>query len=184
MKKVISLNEIHANERRYSQITLNFIDNDLQKQYRESINLNFIDKKIKISCLSILLFLLIAIIEVNLKKDIENTNIINEIDGHMLFILIFFFYAFLLFLNIFLIKIENPGKKYYLSGYLIPLCNIIFNVAIFAKAFNENQSHFDRNTIIFLCFFSIFFDTEYLDYFLIYLLKCVFFFVLILARFC
>lgn len=130
------------------------------------------------------LFLLIGLIEIILKENIEHDHVMEEVDGRMLFILIIFFYAFLLFLNVFLIKIESPEKKYYLSGLFIPVCNIILNIAIFLKALNENQRTFNHSTTIFLCFVSILFDTEYLDFFLIYLIKCFFFFVLILGRFC
>lgn len=138
------------------------------------------EKKIKISVLTIIIFAIIIALDLSELNDHSNIKLIN----HHFFISLFFaLYNLLLFFSLIILKSEMFGKKYKITRLFIPFCNIILNLIIFILIYNNNDDLPCSLFFLYELVFSVFFDTEYQECFIFYTAKCIFFLILFIIKY-
>lgn len=125
----------------------------------------YMNKKITITVLMIIIFVITVML---------HTFLNNGSNDYHFFITVFYaIYIFFLFINMFALKYGLKEKPYKILRIFIPVCNIVLNFIVFQLVFVEYDDRFCSLFLLYGLILSIFFDTEYIESFVFYSLKCI-----------
>lgn len=176
---VINENVSFAEEKGYQSLTLNFKEVELQSRFFLNTKKFYLDKKFKISALTVLLFSIIISLDM---PDFHHHLKLKEMGHHFLLIISLTIYTFFLFLNTIALNSKLFVKGYKILRFVMPVCNIILNLIMFILVLEENEDIYCSLFFLYGLIFAIFFDNEYIESFIFYGAKSILFLILFIIK--